>query len=84
MSWIYLWNNFNDMYKKEITLRHNEIPAKVNLDTGEVIEMVPKANTLKEGMSVFKGYKHFHICNHGLSNLIKTGIFPNFKRIHSV
>lgn len=44
------------MYTKELTLQHNEIPASINIETGEIKEFKPfKSHKLKDNsMEVFK------------------------------
>ncbi len=42
------------MYKKEINLNNNEIPATINLETGEVKALKAKANNIPKGKQIFE------------------------------
>lgn len=41
-------------YKKLVELNHNEIPAIIDLETGEITPLVPKSNNIPEGKQVFE------------------------------
>lgn len=41
-------------YTTEIKLKHNELPAKINLETGEVKQIEKRTNNLPEGSIVFE------------------------------
>lgn len=50
------------MYTKELKLEHNELPAKINQETGEVKVIKPRPNNIPEGQS-FLDYKKFGMLN---------------------
>jgi hypothetical protein len=41
-------------YKTEIKLKHNEAPAKINLETGEIVQVTSKPNNIPEGKEIFE------------------------------
>ena len=43
----------NTMYKKTISLSHNEVPAKVNMETGEIKEVLTRPNNIPNGKERF-------------------------------
>lgn len=47
------------MYTKEIKLNHNEIPAKVNTETGEITEVRSRPNNIPEGKEIFIKDEYF-------------------------
>jgi reverse gyrase len=61
-------------YTREITLDDNEIPAKVNVETGELTTLKPKRKTkLPKGKSKLN-YKTFQIVNAEASKLLISGL----------
>jgi len=64
------------MYTAQIKLRHNEVPAKIDLETGEIMEINKKPNNIPDGKSKLD-YDRFHIKNDRLSNLVKNGIISH-------
>lgn len=63
------------MYKIELKLNHNEAPAKINKETGEVIVVGNKPNNLPEGKSKLD-YNNFCILNTSASKEL-TLLFSN-------
>lgn len=41
------------MYNQTIKLKHNEKPAKVNIETGEVVEIATRKNNIPQGKQLF-------------------------------
>ena len=62
-------------YNKEINLNDNEIPAKVNTDTGEVKVIRTKSNNVPEGKEIHK-YDSFSKVNQRALNFL-TKILSN-------
>jgi len=60
-------------YTKEVKLKHDEVAAKINTRTGEVIEVKQRPNNLPEGKSKLD-YKKYHITNDLFATRVK-GIF---------
>ena len=58
------------MYKKELTLKHNEIAGKINLETGEVTELRDKPNNIPEAKSLLN-YQNFGMLNIDLSRKLE-------------
>ena len=56
-------------YKKEIDLWNEEIPAAINLETGEVRTIMQRPNNIPEGKEVFENKAKFIKC------YTNTGIF---------
>jgi len=56
-----LTNNYIMDYKKIITLNHNEVAAKINKETGEIIEIKnsTRKNNIPEGKTVFIADEYF-------------------------
>ena len=51
------------MYTREIKLKHNELPAKINRETGEITELSYSNNrTIPDGKSKLN-YKEFGMVN---------------------
>lgn len=46
-------------YEKKIQLKHNEIPAKINLETGEIIEVKDRQPNLSEDTSIWMPNEEF-------------------------
>lgn len=64
------------MYTQNLKLKHNEVPAKIDMETGEVITISRRVNNLPEGKSKLD-YDRFHIKNDNLSNLVRNGIITH-------
>lgn len=58
------------MYTKQITLNHNELPARVNQETGEVKVIKNRPNNIPEGKSLLN-YKKFGMLNIELSKKLE-------------
>lgn len=57
------------MYKTELKLNHNEVPAKVNIETGEVLTINKRPNNLPEGKSKLD-YNNFSIINNDMLRVL--------------
>lgn len=57
-------------YTTELKLNHNEIPAKIDLDTGEVTPIKQKSNNIPEGKSKLD-YKNFGIINNDMIKVLE-------------
>ena len=64
------------MYTTQVKLNHNEVPAKINMETGEVLTISKRHNNIPDGKSKLD-YDRFHIKNDKLSNLVKNGILTH-------
>ena len=42
------------MYTTQVKLNHNEVPAKINMETGEVLTISKRHNNIPEGKEVFE------------------------------
>ena len=51
--------NKKGTYRKEIELYHDEIPARLNVDTGELITLKPRKNNIPENSEVFEPNSFF-------------------------
>lgn len=60
------------MYTQQLNLKDNEIPAKINLETGELTEVKAKSSFIPDGYSRLN-YKHF-----GMLNLDVTKKLENY------
>ena len=58
------------MYTQIIKLKDNELPAKINVETGEVKEVDHKKNNIPEGKSKL-GYDNFSIINNFMFLFVK-------------
>jgi len=58
------------MYEKLLKLRDNEIPAKVNTETGEIMEVKRRKNNIPDGYSRLK-YDNFGIINLDMLKVLK-------------
>lgn len=75
------------MYNREISLNDNEVPAKINIETGEVIEVKAKPASIPKGYSKLN-YKQFGMLNlditkkleHYFSNTELSVIFKMISR----
>jgi hypothetical protein len=59
------------MYIKEVKLQHNEIAGKINLETGEVIPLVPRKNNIPKDKVIHK-YGSFYKVNDKAISFLKT------------
>lgn len=59
------------MYTQQLRLNDNEIPAKINLDTGELIHEAKKSNNIPEGYSKLD-YKEFGMLNLDISRKLEN------------
>jgi hypothetical protein len=65
------------MYEKKVKLADNErLNTKVNIETGEEIQIPNYQNNIPEGKSLLK-YKRFHIKNDNTYKLVKMGIISH-------
>jgi hypothetical protein len=58
------------MYTKQITLEHNELPAKISQETGEVTILKQRPNNIPEGKS-YLNYNKFGMLNIELSKKLE-------------
>jgi reverse gyrase len=58
------------MYTQTIKLKDNELPAKINVETGEVKEVNHKKNNIPEGKSKL-GYDNFSITNNKMAMILE-------------
>ena len=58
------------MYSQTIKLKDNELPAKVNVETGEIKEVTNKKNNIPEGKSKL-GYANFGMLNIELTSKLE-------------
>jgi hypothetical protein len=56
------------IYDKPIKLQHNEIPGKINQETGEVKPIEKRKNNIPDGKSLLD-YEKFHLKNDKLSKV---------------
>lgn len=61
-------------YIQEVKLKHNEIPAKINLETGDVTEIVniKKNIPINKNLETFNNNQTFHRCYTESWKLLKT------------
>jgi hypothetical protein len=59
-------------WKKTIALKHNEVPAKVNLETGEIITLEGLKNVLPDGKSISTQHNFAKVNNYVLNRLIDS------------
>lgn len=59
------------MYTKEIRLKHNEIAAKVNTETGEIKEITKRPNNIPEDKEIFERDAKFAKCYKRTWNFLK-------------
>lgn len=57
------------MYTTEVKLNHNEIPAKINMETGEVLTISKRPNNIPEGKSKLD-YDNFSIINNDMLRVL--------------
>jgi len=53
-------DNIKGKYKREITLEHDEIPAKINVVTGEMTPIKAYRNNVLEGSHIFAPHTFYH------------------------
>jgi len=58
------------MYTTQLKLDHNEIPAKINIETGEIKEIRKHVSNLPDGKSKLD-YKRFHMKNDRLASVAR-------------
>lgn len=69
------------MYKKEIKLEDNEIPAIINKETGEIKALEPRPNNFPEGKGKFKEYEKYHITNDRFNKVMLAGNFLSYEEV---
>lgn len=61
------------MYTRNLSFRDNEVPAKINLETGELIEIRNTFNSLPDGKEMWlKNEKFSKMFNYSWKYLVKT------------
>ena len=57
------------MYTTEVRLNHNEVPAKINMETGEILPIKKRPNNIPEGKSKLD-YDNFSIINNDMLRVL--------------
>ena len=57
------------MYTTEVRLNHNEAPAKINMETGEILPINKRPNNIPEGKSKLD-YNNFSIINNDMLRVL--------------
>lgn len=57
------------MYTTELKLNHNEVPAKINVETGEILTINKRPNNIPEGKSKLD-YNNFSIINNDMLRVL--------------
>lgn len=58
------------MYKKEIVLQENELPAKINVETGEITTIPNRTSNIAQGKSLLR-YNNFGIINLDMLTILR-------------
>lgn len=57
------------MYTTQVKLNHNEVPAKINMETGEVLTISKRPNNIPEDKSKLD-YTNFSMINHDMLRVL--------------
>lgn len=70
---LYLCNSINDMYTRNLKLKDTEVPAKIDLETGEIVEVRNIFNSIPDGKELWlKNEKFSKMFTYSWKYLVKS------------